>query len=164
MLQNQYNTSGPQHQGLSTPTAPAAQKFANVTKGALPSHVSPYSNSVPQPPRSEASQAQPMAAPVNSSHNQEPGTQTPIKSTSLPPTSPGATAREKDRISLLLEINTLLLQEIMTLQSQGKAGAGAQPPQDGRPAVPAQQASKEYIECVASSATAYNQGHVANSY
>jgi hypothetical protein len=42
--------------------------------------------------------------------------------------SPTSAAREKSRVSTLLEINSALLQEVVSLQSQGKAGIPAQPP------------------------------------
>lgn len=41
------------------------------------------------------------------------------------PMSPQSAARERARVSVLLEINTLLLQEVVSLQAQGKAGATA---------------------------------------
>ncbi|EXJ90234.1 hypothetical protein A1O1_03333 [Capronia coronata CBS 617.96] len=49
-----------------------------------------------------------------------------------PPLSPQSAARERARVSVLLEINTHLLQEVVSLQAQGKAGiapnAGQQSP------------------------------------
>lgn len=39
------------------------------------------------------------------------------------PMSPQSAARERARVSVLLEINTHLLQEVVSLQAQGKAGA-----------------------------------------
>jgi hypothetical protein len=41
------------------------------------------------------------------------------------PMSPQSAARERARVSVLLEINTHLLQEVVSLQAQGKAGATA---------------------------------------
>ena len=45
----------------------------------------------------------------------------------LPPLSPKSATREKVRVALLLEINSQLLQEIIALQAQGKAGLPTQP-------------------------------------
>lgn len=42
------------------------------------------------------------------------------------PTSPQAAAREEERVTTLLEINSHLLQEVMNLQAQGKAGPTSQ--------------------------------------
>lgn len=39
-----------------------------------------------------------------------------------PPQSPQSFAREKARVSVLLEINSYLLQEVVSLQAQGRAG------------------------------------------
>lgn len=41
------------------------------------------------------------------------------------PMSPQSAARERARVSVLLEINTQLLQEVVSLQAQGKAGPTA---------------------------------------
>lgn len=73
--------------------------------------------------------------------------QTPVKAVPPSPVSPVAQAREKERMTLLLEINNLLLKEVVDLQSQGKAGhIGPAPPnQDGKPE-DKQQPSKEYVE------------------
>ena len=40
----------------------------------------------------------------------------------LPATNPQAAAREEERVTTLLEINSHLLQEVMNLQAQGRAG------------------------------------------
>lgn len=51
--------------------------------------------------------------------------QTPARSQSQPqsPRSPANVAREKERLELLLDINSDLLQEMQNLQAQGKGGA-----------------------------------------
>ena len=41
-----------------------------------------------------------------------------------PALSPQSAARERARVTVLLEINTYLLQEVVSLQAQGKAGSG----------------------------------------
>lgn len=43
--------------------------------------------------------------------------------------SPQSAARERARVSILLEINTHLLQEVVSLQAQGKAGTAPNPGQ-----------------------------------
>jgi hypothetical protein len=44
------------------------------------------------------------------------------QSIAQPPQSPQSIAQEKARVSVLLEINSYLLQEVVSLQAQGKAG------------------------------------------
>lgn len=77
--------------------------------------------------------------------------QSPIKaSTPLPGNPPSAetAARDQERVTLLLEINQLLLQEIVNLQEAGKGGDVQSPAKTGdnggekdKP-----QASQEYVE------------------
>ncbi|KKY29185.1 putative glutamine repeat protein-1 [Phaeomoniella chlamydospora] len=45
----------------------------------------------------------------------------------VPPLSPKSATREKLRVTILLDINSSLLQEIISLQAQGKAGLPGQP-------------------------------------
>lgn len=71
-----------------------------------------------------------------------------------------AVAREKARVATLLEINSLLLQEVVNLQAAGKSGAPPTQPgsQEANPSPssetnetpksPAQKPSPEYIECL----------------
>lgn len=82
----------------------------------------------------------PVKAEVKSEMKAEPRSPAPV--------SPVSQAREKERITTLLEINTLLLKEVVDLQTQGKGGhIGPVPPsQDGEQ----KQASKEFSECVVS--------------
>ena len=44
-----------------------------------------------------------------------------------PPLSPGEMEREKERVSLLLQLNTELLREIVRMQAEGKAGPTPRP-------------------------------------
>ncbi|OOG00578.1 hypothetical protein ASPCADRAFT_202421 [Aspergillus carbonarius ITEM 5010] len=83
--------------------------------------------------------------------------QTPLQSTAQPATqSPATTAREKARVSTLLDINSMLLQEVMHLQAAGKAGGPSQgsqesnpsPGSDQTPDKPTQRPSPEYVECM----------------
>jgi hypothetical protein len=88
-----------------------------------------------QPPASQAQVQQAMQA------------QMPVKAQPPSPLSPSALAREKERVSTILEINTLLLKETLALFDQGKGGAiGQQPPQDGKPEAERQKPSPEYDE------------------
>jgi hypothetical protein len=53
------------------------------------------------------------------------------------PQSPQSAARERARVTVLLEINTQLLQEVVSLQAQGKAGVTpSQPQQQQSPTSP----------------------------
>lgn len=66
--------------------------------------------------------------------------QTPIKAVPQSPVSPVTPAKAHERVAILLEINSILINEATTLQTQGKGGQiGA--PEEGKP-----QPSKEYIE------------------
>jgi hypothetical protein len=72
--------------------------------------------------------------------------QTPVKAKAEPPSplSPVAQAREKDRMTTLLEINNLIIQEVVELQSQGRAGhIGPTPPEADKQQQPP---AKEYVE------------------
>ncbi|PWY88317.1 hypothetical protein BO70DRAFT_286256 [Aspergillus heteromorphus CBS 117.55] len=70
--------------------------------------------------------------------------------------SPATTAREKARVSALLEVNSILLQEVMNLQAAGKAGGtpaqqGGQEsnPSPGSDQTPDKSAQRsEYVECM----------------
>ncbi|KAH1620384.1 hypothetical protein KXX21_008217 [Aspergillus fumigatus] len=75
--------------------------------------------------------------------------------------SPAAAAREKARVSTLLDINSILLQEVINLQAAGKAGGppSQQASQENNPSPtsdqaadaakgPTQKPSLEYVECM----------------
>lgn len=109
----------------------------------------------PQPP------TQTPAQPQGQGHS-TPGHQgTP----QMTPQSGPAAAREKARVSVLLDINSMLLQEVVNLQTAGKAGAAPQQPpgsHDSNPSPGSDQGSSgpdgsssskgkpspEYIECM----------------
>ncbi|KKK19510.1 hypothetical protein P175DRAFT_0444324 [Aspergillus ochraceoroseus IBT 24754] len=84
---------------------------------------------------------------------QQPASHTPVQAVQ----SPAAAAREKDRVSVLLDINSLLLQEVINLQSAGKAG-GPPVPQASQESHPSPasdlvsdkttQRSPEYVACM----------------
>ncbi|THC89437.1 hypothetical protein EYZ11_011110 [Aspergillus tanneri] len=84
--------------------------------------------------------------------------QAPSQAAAQPP-SPAASARERARVSILLDINSMLLQEVVNLQSAGKAGGppAQQGSQDNHHASdqiadatkgPVQKPSSEYFECM----------------
>jgi hypothetical protein len=59
--------------------------------------------------------------------------------------SPVAQARNQDRVTTLLEINSILIKEVCELQTQGKAGqVGPSPEAKAEGDKP--QPSKEYVE------------------
>lgn len=78
--------------------------------------------------------------------------QSPIKtSTPLPNQQSAETAaRDQERVTLLLEINQLLLQEIVNLQEAGKGGDVQSPAKtgDGNGEKDKPMASQEYVEYV----------------
>lgn len=96
--------------------------------------------------------AAPTAPPASQvPTSQAPGSQTPIKSVPQSPATPSAPSdptRERERVSLLLKINSELLQEILSLQGQGKHGALGNTSQvkDENGAVQNKPAAPEYIE------------------
>ena len=66
--------------------------------------------------------------------------QTPVKAVPQSPVSPVTPAKAHERVAVLLEINSILIVEATTLQTQGKGG------QIGAPEEGKQPPSKEYIE------------------
>lgn len=86
--------------------------------------------------------------------NQSPQGQQPQQ---VAPQSPAVAAREKARVSTLLEINSALLQELVNLQAAGKSGGPPQPPPTAaqeqqssslNPPAEAEKPSQEYVECL----------------
>ncbi|KAF2477874.1 uncharacterized protein BDR25DRAFT_250209 [Lindgomyces ingoldianus] len=156
---NPYSTA-PFSQGLSSPALSAAQKFAqhqqqSQSPSSAGNHVSPYATPQQQhsPSLAGPNHHSPMATATPTSQpqmSQPMQTHTPVRAVPQSPVSPVAQAREKERMTTLLEINNLLIKEVVDLQSQGKAGhIGQQPPtQDGKPDGDKQQPSKEYVECM----------------
>ncbi|BCS24339.1 uncharacterized protein APUU_40783A [Aspergillus puulaauensis] len=83
--------------------------------------------------------------------------QGPPQSTAPAVQSPAAVARDKERVSVLLEINSMLLQEAINLQTSGKAGGppAQQASQDSNPSPTSEstpdknvQRSPEYVNCM----------------
>ncbi|PYH46956.1 uncharacterized protein BP01DRAFT_316104, partial [Aspergillus saccharolyticus JOP 1030-1] len=97
-----------------------------------------------------------------STQQPKPTPQPNLAPTSSPsaPQSPAAVAREKARVSVLLDINSMLLQEVINLQAAGKAGGspaqqGSQEPnpsptseQTPDKSSHSQRPSPEYVECM----------------
>lgn len=83
--------------------------------------------------------------------------QGPSQSTAPAVQSPALAARDKERVSVLLEINSMLLQEAVNLQTSGKAGGppAQQASQDSNPSPTSEstpdknvQRSPEYVNCM----------------
>lgn len=155
---------------FSTPIA-APTQFQHFNKTVSPPrHVSPYATT-PQQQQQQHQQhhafqnhhqqslpdsSQSMAAPVSlPSHTATPPKPQPQAQATKPmattPASPEQQQRERDQVTLLLDINRELLQEVLRLQEQGKGGMMSSQPtpgQDGNKEGDAAKkvASKEYIE------------------
>ncbi|KAF2233779.1 hypothetical protein EV356DRAFT_503320 [Viridothelium virens] len=159
--QHPYST-GPQSQGISPTSIPGPQGHSIATS-ASSRHISPYANpqnngSQPQTPvHTQTPQQRPMAAPAPPVHAQNGQVAAyPMKAPApapapATPLSPGAQARERDRVILLLDINRVLLQEVLKLQQEGKTGPLPQPGQNpeeagGKEGEP--RASQEYIQAM----------------
>lgn len=136
---------------FSTPIQAPFQSFNSPSR-----HVSPYAATPTKqqqfPSQSLPDASQPMAAPVSlPSHSAapKPQPQGPPQKPIGAPASPGQLQREREQITLLLDINRELLQEILRLQEQGKGGVmGSQPDANKDGDAPKQVASKEYIDCM----------------
>ncbi|KAL9105431.1 MAG: hypothetical protein Q9227_009392 [Pyrenula ochraceoflavens] len=109
--------------GMAAPVAPLASNNSlnNQQKFMAP-------NGTPQLQGLQAQVQQPISnQPQNQLQNQvQQGTSNTSSNT---PLSPQSASREKTRVAVLLEINSHLLQDVMALQTQGKAGVapGSQP-------------------------------------
>lgn len=86
--------------------------------------------------------------------------QSPVKASIPLPTqqSVETAARDQERVTLLLEINQLLLQEIVNLQEAGKGGDVQSPAKtgDGNGEKDKPTASQEYVEYVRTCHPSYN--------
>lgn len=78
------------------------------------------------------------------------GMQSPSRSASVQLPSVESNSMDQERVALLLEINQLLLQEIITLQEAGKGGDVQSPAKtgDGTKEEGKSVASQEYLEYV----------------
>lgn len=99
----------------SLPVTPSQQSQGMAVPAAMPATNNPYSQRFS--PQNEGI--------VQHSHSHNPPSgQAPNQpqTSSQQPQSPQSVAREKERVSVLLEINSYLIQEVVSLQAQGKAG------------------------------------------
>ncbi|PVI07509.1 hypothetical protein DM02DRAFT_609025 [Periconia macrospinosa] len=116
----------------------------NGNNSAVPPYATPNAQHRQSP--SVPSSTQPMNQPAGPSAMSQPmSVQTPVKPVPQSPVSPGSQAREKQRIDVLLEINQILIQEVVELHAQGKAGQIGSTP-DVKPEGEKQQSSLEYRE------------------
>ncbi len=99
----------------SLPVTSSQYSQSMAAPASMPASNNPYSQRFP--PQNEG------IAQHSHSHNLSSG-QAPNQPqiSSQQPQSPQSLAREKERVSVLLEINSYLLQEVVSLQAQGKAG------------------------------------------
>ncbi|OCK84517.1 hypothetical protein K432DRAFT_378543 [Lepidopterella palustris CBS 459.81] len=95
------------------------------------------------------------APPTTQSQALQSMSQSSMKAVPQSPVSPDAQirdqGRDRERVAVLLDINSELLQEIVSLQAQGKAGhIGQMPPpkEEGKPEPDLKPASKEYVDCM----------------
>ncbi|KAH0536158.1 hypothetical protein FGG08_006945 [Glutinoglossum americanum] len=113
-----FPTSVPQqHQHQQQPQQQQQPQFGTIS----PKRDSPRT---PQQQTSQMSAPTPSQQQQNQAQNQSQQGSTEQR----PPLSPSQLQREKERVTLLLEINRELLQEVVNLQASGKAGMPGQPP------------------------------------
>ena len=152
----------PQATSTPTPSLPttAAQTFPqNMASISVNNMVSAQQQrpvqQQPQQPQLQ-SQSQPQQ---QQQQQQQPQPQTPAQGTPQATAQSGPmAARERARVAVLLDINSMLLQEVVNLQAAGKAGAAPQQQgsqesnsslgSDQESKAPAQKPSPEYIECM----------------
>lgn len=91
-----------------------------------------------------------MAAPTTMTPNPLPMQSPSNKPTSTSSPSAETAKRDQERVTLLLEINQLLLQEIVTLQEAGKGGDVQSPAKTGEAKAEGEKnvASQEFVEYV----------------
>ncbi|KAK5705450.1 hypothetical protein LTR97_002568 [Elasticomyces elasticus] len=103
------------------PTGPAPQlaQLGHTASASPQPRKSPNAASIQSPPNKY-----PMAAPPlpQSPANQQAASQS-TSSSPTTPLSPGSQNREQQRVTLLLEINVIMLEEVNRLQMEGKGGA-----------------------------------------
>ncbi|KAK5722076.1 hypothetical protein LTR17_014424 [Elasticomyces elasticus] len=103
------------------PTGPAPQlaQLGHTASASPQPRKSPNAASIQSPPNKY-----PMAAPPlpQSPANQQAASQS-ASSSPITPLSPGSQNREQQRVTLLLEINVIMLEEVNRLQMEGKGGA-----------------------------------------
>ena len=130
--------------------SPAHHQFAQNRQTASPASNAGQPYATPQAQQSPTSlpsngQQQQQQHPMSQIKPEPAQAQTPVKAVPPSPVSPVAQARNQDRVTTLLEINSILIKEVCDLQTQGKAGQVGQPA-DGKPEGDKPQPSKEYVE------------------
>ncbi|KAF9886911.1 hypothetical protein FE257_011034 [Aspergillus nanangensis] len=121
-----------------------------------------YPNAMPSFPQPKNQQQQHSFGAMPMQHAGPGGAMMPTGYPQQSPASSPAAAREKARVSALLDINSMLLQEVVNLQAAGKAGSASTQPgsQDSNNPSPlseqasdatkgsAQRPSQEYVDCM----------------
>lgn len=131
-------------------SAPFAQSPVPASVGQFPSPQTATSGL----PQSVAPNMTSLSA--SSTPGAKPGTASPGAAAG-PPAGAGS-PQEKARVSILLEINSSLLQEVQNLQNAGKAGTTGQQGQDSTDQSDA--SKQEYLECMRRLQS--NLGYLAN--
>lgn len=90
-----------------------------------------------------SSQSPSTTTPTSQQHPQRP--QFPSYQ---PPTTPEGVARERERITAILQVNSELLQHISKLQSDGHGGQVGAPQPGEQQAQPTKTPSPEYLQCM----------------
>lgn len=115
----------------SMPSIPPSERSPSLTPSQQshgmagpPTPASPFAPNNPFPQRASSHNTTHPHQPTPSNTTQPPST-TQSSTSTKSPQSPQSLAQENARVSVLLEINAYLLQEVVSLQAQGKAGGSA---------------------------------------
>ncbi|TAQ90021.1 hypothetical protein B7494_g1657 [Chlorociboria aeruginascens] len=157
MIPHQQQHRMQPHPSASTPTptstGPRASPFGNAPHGTPPTS-SVQQFATPQNPNSMLNQGNQGLTPQTPSF--PPGAQNNTSSNMATPLSPGSEAREKERVSLLLEINGQLLLECMrcqTAQAEAKKeeasnAEGSNAGENEKEKEEREKDKKDYVECM----------------
>ncbi|KAK5191008.1 hypothetical protein LTR99_000049 [Exophiala xenobiotica] len=118
--QPQPVTSAPADMNMAVNMGLSAQSNANLAQQAQMQKAAQMARNTPQQQQQQQQHQQ-----QHQQQSQQPQPQQQQQTTGGPSQSPQSAARERARVSVLLEINTHLLQEVVSLQAQGKAGTTA---------------------------------------
>ncbi|CEN59266.1 hypothetical protein ASPCAL01718 [Aspergillus calidoustus] len=145
------------HGNFSTPSPFTQPPVTGAFPQSVPSTANtPTTQAQSFPQNMASSSAKNMVASQQQIPTQQSASQNVSQNAPQSAQSQAATAREKERVSVLLEINSMLLQEAVNLQSSGKAGGPpAQAAQDSNPSPTSEsnadknaQRSPEYMNCM----------------
>ncbi|KAK1147527.1 hypothetical protein N8T08_000869 [Aspergillus melleus] len=146
----------PQTTSAASLPSSAAQSYSQNMASVSANNMAIAQQQRPVPQQQQPQQQTPSQPPTQGSQGAAASAQSP---------TPAASAREKARVAALLDINSMLLQEVVNLQAAGKAG-GPPASQPGGPdgntnnpsptseqaadatKGPAQKPSPEYLECM----------------